>query len=397
MGRIEAMFGGQQPRPDLVWCRFGSEVWCRLAIAQPRALMGWIDAHADTESLPSELLATLPLLLRADTRWVVGALASRIAWVAKVGLPRGLPRRVAAASDAELLPLCRGLAQSAPLLLGDLFSRLPSPRRARLFEAAIAGLETARIEWPTGLLARLPTPQRDREALRMLGLARAAIDARWRRELLGLREITQARSELEREGRSAQAVDRAQAHASLVRSTARSRTGMPETLAWLGRRRNEQDRMAERRLVAAVEGLMGERHPEALLLLERIAVALLASPPSFALGARLRVAATPNPELAANCLALLASAPTRRQQIAIEEAARAAAALDARDWSVTEAQTQVESLRSQGAELVALALLGPFGRRWGWGEAWTAPLARLREHEDLDVRLVARRLWIATD
>lgn len=238
---IAAMFEREQERPDLVWRRFGAALWCRLAHEQPRVVMAWVDRHADVDALPVELSSALPLLLRVDPSWMVRTLATRIAYVARSGLPRGLSRRAREVADAELEPLCRGLARVAPLMLGQLLAQLPYPRRGALFEHAVAPLDTTRIEWPSSLLAVLPTPQRDREAARMLGLARAVTDASWRRELLGMREISEVRELLERESRAAQASDRAEAHAALIRSSKRSRAGMPETLAWLGRLRNEQD------------------------------------------------------------------------------------------------------------------------------------------------------------
>lgn len=256
--RITAMFAASPDRPDLVWRRFGYPVWARLARERPQAVMAWLDRHADAESLPNELILALPELAGVDPGWVVGTLGRRVAWVARVGLPKRLARQIREVDDDTLAPLCRGLARLAPAQLGSLLAQLPYPRRGSAFELATASLETARIEWPTSLLAILPTPLRDREAARMLTLARAQTDAAWRRELLGLREIGAVRELLEREGRAAQATDRAQAHEALIRSTARSRAGMPETLAWLGRLRNEQDPVRQV-VLAALAGVPGHR------------------------------------------------------------------------------------------------------------------------------------------
>jgi hypothetical protein len=257
IARIDRLFAAELDRPDLVWRRFDTIVWARLARCEPASVAGWIDRHADAESLPTSLLAALRPLVRWSPAWMVGVLASRIAWVAQWGLPAGLAARASRVDDATLAPLCRGLARTAPIMLGQLLARMPYPRRGIAFEAAIEPLETARIEWPSQLLAVLPTAVREREAARMLGLRRAQTDATWRRELLGLRSIALARPELEREGQSAQATDRAEAHAALVRSTARSREGMPETLAWLAPKiRNEQDpvRLAVLGALAEVPG-----------------------------------------------------------------------------------------------------------------------------------------------
>ncbi len=241
VARIDELFAANPERPDLVWRRFEASVWARLAQRDPAAVAGWIDRHADAESLPASLSFALRHLVRWSPAWIVGVLGTRVAWVAQTGLPAGLAARVHGVDDATLGPLARGLARSAPALLGQLLARMPYPRRASVFTSAIEPLELARIEWPTSLLAVLPTAIRDREAARMLELTRARTDASWRRELLGLRAIGVARPELEREGQSAQASDRAEAHAALIRSSYRSRAGLAETLAWLKRIRNEQD------------------------------------------------------------------------------------------------------------------------------------------------------------
>lgn len=252
--RIAAMF--ERERPDLVWRRFTAGFWRRLAREQPRVLIAWIDHHADAGTLPAELGAALGVLLRVDPSWMVRTLATRIAHVVRSGLPPGLARRASEASDAELEPLCRGLALVEPSMLGPLLAHLPHPRRAHLFEHAIALLDTTRIEWPITLLAVLPTAQRDREAARMLALAHASTDGSWRRLLLGMREISEVRELIERESRAAQASERAEAHAALIHSSRRSRGGMAETLAWLGRLRNEQDpvRMIVLQTLAEVPG-----------------------------------------------------------------------------------------------------------------------------------------------
>jgi hypothetical protein len=252
VARIEVLFGSG--RVDLVWRRFDASVWAQLAQREPATVAGWIDRHAEAEALPNNLQSALRHLVRWSPAWMVGTLARRVAWVAQHGLPQGLAARAHLVDDATLAPLCRGLARTAPPLLGRLIARLPYSRRAIAFAAAIESLELAHIEWPTTLLLVLPTAVRDREAARMLGLVRAQTNGSWRRELLGLRDIEFARPELEREGRSAQATDRAEAHAALIRSTARSRVGMPETLAWLRSRvRNEQDPVRLAVLMALAE------------------------------------------------------------------------------------------------------------------------------------------------
>jgi hypothetical protein len=254
--RIEHSFRATD-RPELVWRRHPSEVWSRLCLHQPDVVADWIDRFAEAENLPFNLwVGGLAHLLRHAPARAVGWLCTRVAWLVQMGLPSALLAQARRLEDDALVPLCRGLVQSNPAALGPLLARLPHPRRAQLFERATAGIETARIEWPTALLAALPTGLRDRETARMLKLVRARTDGAWRRELLGLRAIEAARPELEREGQSAQASERGEAHAALVLASMRSRAGMPETLVWLQRIRNEQDpvRMAVLAALARVPG-----------------------------------------------------------------------------------------------------------------------------------------------
>jgi len=264
--RLERSFAAAE-RPELVWRRHTTAVWALLCERVPELVSGFIDRFAETDALPSHLVygGGLTRLVRRVPGRVLGWLSTRLPWLAQVGLPTGLASRARRLDDAALLPVCRGLAQASPATLGALLAKLPHARRASLFERATAELETARTEWPTTLLAVLPTQLRDREAARMLELARAHTDGAWRRELLGLRTIDTARPELEREGQSAQAIERGEAHAALVLASMRSRAGMAQTLAWLQRIRNEQDpvRMAVLGALARVPGHCFE-DPEAL-------------------------------------------------------------------------------------------------------------------------------------
>ncbi|MCA9707652.1 MAG: hypothetical protein KDK70_17515, partial [Myxococcales bacterium] len=193
------------------------------------------------DALPAPLWAALPALARWSATAVVRWMTTRLDWAARAALPRGLARRVHEVDDATLAPLCEGLVRVAPTRFAELVARLPYPRRGALFEAAVAPLSLQQVEWPTALLEVLPHDLREREATRMLELRRAQEHAQWRRELLGFRDIDQARPLLERESKAAAATERAEAHVALVRSTSRSRRGMPQTLAWLQRIRNDQD------------------------------------------------------------------------------------------------------------------------------------------------------------
>ncbi len=227
-------------RHDLIWRRFESGVWISLAEREPATLADWIDRFADPDTLPLDLDELSPLIRWSPAR-VVGWLQTRVVWLCRAVVPRVLARGIRELDDSLLGPLCESLLQVDPLRFKALLAELSWPRRGALFEAATASLSLEHIEWPLPLLDSLPHWLREREAERMLGLARAEKDASWRRELLGRLAIEQARPRLEQEGKAASAIDRAEAHAALVRCTALSRRGMTPTLAWLQRIRNEQD------------------------------------------------------------------------------------------------------------------------------------------------------------
>jgi hypothetical protein len=158
----------------------------------------------------------------------------------------------------------------------------------------------------------------------------------------------------------------------------------------------EQDRLAHRRFAALIDALERERHPTSMRLLEMLAAWLLARPDWWSAGMRLRLAATQNEQLGARMLELCATAPTARSFATIEPAARNLASLALRDWSREQAQQVVLELVEgpAAARIVGLAMLEPFGRRWGWGVPWADTLGRLRADADLDVRTIARSLWL---
>ncbi len=227
-------------RHDLVWRRFSSGVWDCLAEREPATVADWIDRFADPDRLPIHVAALSPLIRWSPAR-VVGWLQTRVAWFCRAVVPPVLARRIRELDDATLAPLCESLLRTDPHRFNALVAEVSWPRRGALFEAAAASMSLERIEWPLPLLDSLPHWLREREAARMLGLARARTDASWRRELLGRLAIDEARPRLEQEGKAASATDRAEAHAALVRCTALSRQGMTPTLTWLQRIRNEQD------------------------------------------------------------------------------------------------------------------------------------------------------------
>lgn len=158
----------------------------------------------------------------------------------------------------------------------------------------------------------------------------------------------------------------------------------------------EHDRLAHRRIAGLLDALERERQPVSLQLLDALAVEFLARPDWWSAGVRLRLAATPSEHVGARILELVAAAPTARSLAAIELAGRNLASFALRDWSREQAEAVVAELVAgpAAARVVGLAMLEPFGRRWGWGEPWVGTLGRLRSDADLDVRTAARALWL---
>jgi hypothetical protein len=159
--------------------------------------------------------------------------------------------------------------------------------------------------------------------------------------------------------------------------------------------RGERDRLAHRRLLDLVDALVRVRHPVARSLASRLAGILLARPTTFAQGALLQLAGAERPAFGAALAGLCAAAPSPRLAAATEDAACAVLYADLEAWSEREASAAVDVIASGGPALrvMAPALLGIFGPRWGWGEAWAGRLARLRIDDDIDVRIAARGVW----
>lgn len=244
------------------WARLSAAVDA-LARVRGRALLDLALRHVDPDPLPPVVerhlgawsaldpVKVTDLLLRPGPR-------ARLAW--------GLPRKVVAAARrlgrAQLERLACALAEHQDALAG-LLRALPPSWREPLFERAHAGQDLSAREWSTTLLEALPRARRDREVARMLALPAYRDDPDRTLALLPLRDVTHVRPALEAACRAATAEERALAWQRLVQCTGRSRSGVAETLAALGRLRNEQDpvRLAALSALAAwPQGLWADEH-----------------------------------------------------------------------------------------------------------------------------------------
>lgn len=159
---------------------------------------------------------TLRLLLAPERRG--GTAATR--------LSRTVLDRLVIAAPPELPELAR-LWQENTSALTDLLRRTPPSRREALFDAAMAERDTARDDFPPGLLDALPRERRAAEARRMAAQARAR-DAHPSVVLRAVAclPVAEARGELLAALRRSDADERAEAYRLFIANAARS--GHPE-------------------------------------------------------------------------------------------------------------------------------------------------------------------------
>lgn len=225
-------------RPEEVWGRYHSHVWSKLSETRPKAVFEWVDNFVSSTQLPYAIIWSLNELVRHDISKV-------IQWLSRPGnqyqLPKRLVKRARYVELGELAPLATILLERRPELFGQLISMMDFPSRDRLFVAATKDIDSSTIEWPIALLERLGAHLRDREAARMLELPRAKKEGTWRRSLMGMRLLENAREALETELRSAKAEERGEAWGALVNATRLQRGGWESTLQSLLKTKKDQD------------------------------------------------------------------------------------------------------------------------------------------------------------
>ncbi|WP_010249366.1 hypothetical protein [Acetivibrio cellulolyticus] len=156
------------------------------------------------------------------------------------GIPTTLLKNLKCFSKDQQIGLGKLLAEK-PAHIAEFLHHIAPSDREDLFEAVYEKEIRKEIVFPEALLYELPHKLRDREAARMLGL-RQINESRAKTYMITLyRDIDNAREILQTAARSSNAEERAQALTWLIRSTALSRHGVDETLAFLCRIKNEQD------------------------------------------------------------------------------------------------------------------------------------------------------------
>jgi len=214
----------------------------RLGRLRPRGLLELALQAAPPRAIPAVVEGHLGRATGACPE-LVFALLARPAYRPELvshGLPDGVRRHVRRLSREHVVRLARLLLE-APIHLAGLLSGLPPADRGEVFDAAVAGVETAGLCWPDALLEALPHAVREREARRMLGLRTVREDLDLTATVTAHRDLDAVRGELEAACRAGRVEDRQQAYALLVRATRVNRRGLGETLAFLARIENEQD------------------------------------------------------------------------------------------------------------------------------------------------------------
>ncbi|MFI1993703.1 hypothetical protein [Actinoplanes sp. NPDC020271] len=222
-----------------------------ILVLDPGVALDLLERHGPESMLPGDLPGYGPLARHSPAR-VAALLAAptRAGWLRRVTLPTGLLRRLATLPDDALAPLARQHTLLAPLLRA-----LPPGRRAAIYRASLAEVDTARHIPAYGVLDLLPAADRATEARRMLGLDKVRQSEEWTLDLGAYLPWPEAAASQEVALRSGDAGERARAWTRLAQAAGRSRDprAVAELLTRLTRLRNEQDPVR----AAALLGLAG--------------------------------------------------------------------------------------------------------------------------------------------
>jgi hypothetical protein len=156
------------------------------------------------------------------------------------GLPTSVLNHFRLFSSKQQITLLQQLVKN-PSSVAEALAQLPPSVRAERFTAAYANVDTQHTVWPETLLDTLPHADRAKLAQHQLTLREIREEPQRQLAMTAYDDIDNARPLLEKAATSAQAEERGQALALLVRCTARYRRGLTETLTFLQRLKNEQD------------------------------------------------------------------------------------------------------------------------------------------------------------
>lgn len=223
--------------------RIWDEVAGAVLRCDPARVLDLLERYAPTKYLPYAMSAYGRLAAHDPGRLVRLLVApDRAAWLLQTDLPRKVLRRLVVLPVEELAPLARRLRQRGDRLAA-LLKAVPPSRRGRLYDLALADVDTTAYVPPFDVMAVLPSAVRIREATRVLGLPRTRAEesrVRWWSAYLAWPDACAA---LESALRAGDATERANGYALLVAAACRSRDPriVAEVVARLGRLRNDQD------------------------------------------------------------------------------------------------------------------------------------------------------------
>ncbi|MEU8797595.1 hypothetical protein [Spirillospora sp. NPDC048819] len=236
----------------------------------PGRVVGLLERHCATRSLPHPLHPAAGALLDAEPHRMLGLLLSEahLGDLRTLLYRRSVRDRLARLGDADLTAVARAVREDESalrLLLGA----FPPSRREAVFEAAMDGVDRGVAEPGEALLEVLPRAVRYREARRMMGLRSVTETPARTWAVAAFLPYEEALPVLGEVTRRTDADERGAGYALLIRCAGRS--GDPATLSTalesLGRLRNEQDPVrycALNALASVPEGLLRGEHAPAV-------------------------------------------------------------------------------------------------------------------------------------
>lgn len=207
------------------------------------AVLDLLDEFAPPTWLPGDLSTYAPLV-KADPRRLARLLATpdRAGWLTAVWLPRPVLHGLSRLDIADLVPVARHMRDQDRAFATLLRAVAPS-RRAELYDATFADVDTAHTVLADAVLDVLPHDRRATEARRILDLASVRQDEHQVLHYTSRLPWAEAAGTLTAATRAITAEDRASAYELLIQCAARSRdtVAVNDAVSRAVRVRNEQD------------------------------------------------------------------------------------------------------------------------------------------------------------